>query len=88
MAMVGLHIPAAAPWRQDFEAELMSFPVGKHDDCCDALGLVGQLLDRMISAPVPPDPDEPMRGALEMTMAEAWEMADPRARMQDRGRRI
>jgi hypothetical protein len=25
-----------------------SFPVGKHDDCVDALGLVGQLLDRML----------------------------------------
>jgi hypothetical protein len=25
-----------------------SFPVGKHEDCVDALGLVGQLLDRML----------------------------------------
>src|SRR4029077_4853293 len=35
-----------------------------------------------------PPVSEPMRGALEMTMAEAWEMADPRQRMADRGRRI
>jgi hypothetical protein len=28
-------------------AELLSFPAGKHDDQVDALGLVGQLLDRI-----------------------------------------
>jgi hypothetical protein len=26
----------------------LSFPAGKHDDQVDALGLVGQLLDRML----------------------------------------
>lgn len=48
MALDGLHILAAAPWRADFEAELMNFPAGKHDDQVDALGLVGQLLDVMV----------------------------------------
>lgn len=48
IALDGLHIPAAAPWRADFEAEMMSFPAGKHDDQVDALGLVGQLLDVMV----------------------------------------
>jgi len=48
LALDGLHLPADAPWRADFEAELMSFPAGKHDDQVDALGLVGQLLDKMI----------------------------------------
>lgn len=52
MALDGLHIPADAPWRAAFEAELMSFPAGKHDDQVDALGLVGQLLDVM-AAPGP-----------------------------------
>ena len=47
MALSGLHIPMSALWRADLEAELMSFPAGKHDDQVDALGLVGQLLDRM-----------------------------------------
>ena len=47
MALKGLHIPTHAPWRGDLETELMSFPAGKHDDQVDALGLVGQLLDRM-----------------------------------------
>lgn len=47
MALDGLHIPADAPWRAELEAELMSFPAGRHDDQCDALGLAGQLLDIM-----------------------------------------
>lgn len=47
MAAHGLYIPADAPWRTTLEAELLSFPAGKHDDQVDALGLVGQLLDIM-----------------------------------------
>ena len=48
MVLDGLHFPRSAPWRQSFEAELLTFPAGRHDDQVDALGLVGQLLDRMI----------------------------------------
>ena len=47
MAMNGLHLPARAPWYSALRTELLSFPAGKHDDQVDALGLVGQLLDRM-----------------------------------------
>lgn len=47
MALDGLYLPQAAPWRADLEAEMMSFPAGKHDDQVDALGLLGQLLDKM-----------------------------------------
>ena len=62
MALEGLHIPRHAPWRIAFEAELLSFPAGKHDDQVDALGLVGQLLDRMVRGTMPtkkqpPQPD-------------------------------
>jgi predicted phage terminase large subunit-like protein len=49
MAMRGLYVQKDAPWRSDFVSELMSFPVGVHDDQVDAIGLVGQLLDRMQS---------------------------------------
>ena len=49
MALNGLHVPRHAPWRQAFEAELLTFPAGKHDDQVDALGLVGQLLDQMVA---------------------------------------
>jgi len=47
MAMQGLHVHKDAPWLSDFISELMSFPVGVHDDQVDALGLVGQLMDRI-----------------------------------------
>ena len=53
MALNGLHLPRHAPWRQAFEAELLTFPAGKHDDQVDALGLVGQLLDQMVTGPAP-----------------------------------
>lgn len=56
MAMQGLHVPAAVSWRADFTAELLSFPAGMHDDQVDALGLVGQLLDRMVSGSKPEPP--------------------------------
>lgn len=52
MAMQGLHVPAGAPWLSDLISEMMSFPVGVHDDQVDALGLVGQLMDRMSSGSV------------------------------------
>ncbi len=53
MALDGLHVPRHAPWRQSFEAELLTFPAGKHDDQVDALGLVGQLLDKMVAGTAP-----------------------------------
>jgi predicted phage terminase large subunit-like protein len=46
MELDGLYVPARAPWLPDLKAELLSFPRGKHDDQVDALGLVGQLLDK------------------------------------------
>lgn len=49
MAQEGLYVPINASWYPALRAELLSFPAGKHDDQVDALGLVGQLLDRMLS---------------------------------------
>jgi predicted phage terminase large subunit-like protein len=48
MALEGLYVPINAPWYPDLRSELLSFPAGKHDDQVDALGLVGQLLDKMM----------------------------------------
>jgi predicted phage terminase large subunit-like protein len=50
MAMDGLYLPADAPWRAEFERELLRFPAAVHDDQVDALGLIGQLFDH-IQAP-------------------------------------
>jgi predicted phage terminase large subunit-like protein len=61
MALEGLFVPAAAPWLADFRAELLSFPAGRHDDQVDALGLVGQLLDRMHTPSRSRPHDKPLR---------------------------
>lgn len=53
MAMNGLYVPISAPWYADLRSELLSFPAGKFDDQVDALGLVGQLLDQMMSGAKP-----------------------------------
>ena len=77
MAVEGLYYLAGAEFRVDFESELMTFPVGKHDDQVDALGLIGQLLDKMIQPAAPEPPVDP-RGLEQMTMAEAFRLANPR----------
>jgi len=39
IAVRGLRVPAHAPWRAEFESELLRFPAGVHDDQVDACGL-------------------------------------------------
>jgi len=53
MAQQGLYVPVDAPWYAEFRSELLSFPAGKHDDQVDAIGLIGQLLDKMMSGKKP-----------------------------------
>jgi predicted phage terminase large subunit-like protein len=45
-----VHLPARAPWLEEFKKEILSFPVSKHDDQIDALS---QALQRAF-APGPP----------------------------------
>jgi predicted phage terminase large subunit-like protein len=52
MALDGLYYPKNAHWAAEWLAELLSFPAGKHDDQVDAIGLVGQLLDKMVTGRV------------------------------------
>lgn len=49
MAMDGLWVPTSAPWYPEFKKELMAFPAGRRDDQVDALGLIGQVLDKMVA---------------------------------------
>jgi predicted phage terminase large subunit-like protein len=74
IALDGLYFKSDAPWRMALEAEMMSFPAGKHDDQVDALGLLGQLLDRMTAGPTakPPAPAK-----------DSWARAFDRARGND-----
>lgn len=60
MALDGLYVPAGAPWLADFRSELLTFPAGRHDDQVDAIGLVGQLLDKMVP-PAKPKQTKPPR---------------------------
>jgi predicted phage terminase large subunit-like protein len=78
MGVDGLYVPMRAPWYPELRSELLSFPAGKHDDQVDALGLIGQVLDRMHPGMPSPEPPPPIRGANEMTMAEVWELARPK----------
>jgi hypothetical protein len=58
MAMLGLYVPTRAPWYPDLRGELLSFPAGKYDDQVDALGLIGQLLDRITAGQKPKKPEQ------------------------------
>lgn len=57
MALDGLYVPHTAAWYADLRSELLSFPAGKHDDQVDALGLIGQLLDKMMPGNGPEKPE-------------------------------
>ena len=56
MALDGLFYSKHASWAADFMAEILSFPAAKYDDQVDALSLVGQLIDKMVTGKVPPIP--------------------------------
>jgi predicted phage terminase large subunit-like protein len=61
IAMNGLHVANDAPFKANLIAEMMSFPVGVHDDQVDALGLAGQLLDRMLTGAKDKAENKPLR---------------------------
>lgn len=48
MAQGRVRFPKFAPWWADAEAELLSFPAGKHDDFVDALAHLGSIVDKMV----------------------------------------
>jgi hypothetical protein len=55
--MLGLYVRQGAPWFADLRTELLSCPAGEHDDQVDALGLVGQLLDKINAGQKPKPPE-------------------------------
>lgn len=60
MDMDGLYVPIDAPWYAAFEKELLTFPAGRNDDQVDALGLIGQILDKMVAGHyLAPPPEKP-----------------------------
>jgi predicted phage terminase large subunit-like protein len=71
MALESLFVNQQANYFADFRSELLSFPAGKHDDQVDALGLIGQLLDKIISGTKPRPNEKPK--------TDRWERAFNRA---------
>jgi hypothetical protein len=67
-----------------FLSELMNFPAGKHDDQVDALGLIGQVLDRMGRGTATSSVDQKPQFMNEMTMEEVWSLAQPKRPDLDR----
>lgn len=61
MAMVGMHVASQATYKTDLINEMMSFPVGVHDDQVDALGLAGQLIDKMMAGAKPKNEQPKMK---------------------------
>lgn len=58
IATRGLRVHKDAPFLTDLISEMMSFPVGVHDDQVDMLGLIGQLIDKMSAGDKPKQPQE------------------------------
>jgi predicted phage terminase large subunit-like protein len=76
MALLGLYVRQSAPWFADLRAELLSFPAGRNDDQVDALGLVGQLLDKISPRqplkPLDLTPRDGYRAAFEEMPNDSW----------------
>jgi predicted phage terminase large subunit-like protein len=53
-AMGKVYLPLNAGWVSDLLTEMLTFPVGKHDDQVDALSLIGRMLDTMTAGRAPP----------------------------------
>jgi predicted phage terminase large subunit-like protein len=79
-ALNGLYLPRRAAWVPGLVSELLSFPAGKHDDQVDMLGLLGQLLDKMVAGAKPrASTPRPKRGgwdeAFKDTKSDSWKVA-------------
>lgn len=79
MAQEGLYVPTKADWYPALRSELLAFPAGKHDDQVDALGLVGQLLNKMSLGAVPAEPEKPKNATGYRAMRESAASGDWKA---------
>jgi len=58
-AMGKVYLPHNAPWVADLVGCLLQFPAGRNDDYVDMLGLIGRMLDTMVSGRAPRAPEPP-----------------------------
>jgi hypothetical protein len=52
-----VYLPKAQPWTAKMEHELLTFPIGVHDEWPDVLGVIGRFIQRMIR-PQKPKPQK------------------------------
>ena len=57
LSMGKVWFPEGAPWVDDLVGELTKFPAGTNDDQVDTLSLIGRMLNEMVGAPAPQEPE-------------------------------
>lgn len=75
MGKVFFPSPARCPWVADLMAEMLTFPVGRHDDQVDALALLTRMLAEMQPAKVP-QPEKTLAERVQIAAATPWTAKD------------
>ena len=75
MGKVFFPSPSRCPWVADLMAEMLTFPVGKHDDQVDALSLLTRMLAEMRPAKVPV-PEKTLTERVNEAAATPWTAHD------------
>jgi len=75
LSMGKVFFPRRASWLADFEAELLTFPSGRHDDQVDALSLIGRIMARMQDG-VLPKPEDEGKTLDKVTLDDLWAHTD------------
>jgi len=75
MGKVFFPSPSRCPWVADLMAEMLTFPVGKHDDQVDALSLLTRMLAEMRPAKVPV-PEKTLTQRVQEAAATPWNAHD------------
>ena len=94
MAMDGLYVPEHEHFYPEFRRELMVFDAGRNDDQVDALGLIGQVLDKMIKGnPIDTEKDKPKilstnPGDCTVTLNDLFEANEKRGFLRPKGKAL
>lgn len=92
MSVDGLYVPVGAYWYPDFLHEVLSFPMGRHDDQVDCLSLLGQMLRYIVPGRIgaKKEPIKLLTGPADgspytpVTIEDLWELSDNRTYQRER----